>query len=40
MSVADLNGRLKEVEEAFEEAPTMVQHEGSLYLMEKEWTAR
>jgi hypothetical protein len=40
MSVADLNGRLKEVEEEFEEAPAMVQHEGSLYLMEEEWTAR
>jgi hypothetical protein len=36
MSVADLTGRLKEVEEAFEEAPTSLQHDGNLYLTEEE----
>jgi hypothetical protein len=37
MSVADLTGRLKEVEEAFEEAPTSLQHDGNLYLTEEEY---
>jgi hypothetical protein len=37
MSVADLIGRLKEVEEAFEEAPTSLQQDGKLYLTEEEW---
>ena len=40
MSVADLTGRLKEAEEAFEEAPASLQHEGKLYLTEEEWDAR
>jgi hypothetical protein len=31
MSVADLTGRLKEVEEAFEEVPTSLQQNGKLY---------
>jgi hypothetical protein len=40
MSVTDLIGRLKEVEEAFEEAPTSLQQDGKLYLIEEEWDAR
>jgi hypothetical protein len=40
MSVADLTGRLKEVEEAFEEAPTSLQQDRKLYLTEEEWDAR
>jgi hypothetical protein len=40
MSVVDLTGRLKEAEEAFEEPPATVQHEGRLYLMEEEWVAQ
>ena len=40
MSVADLTGRLKEAEEAFEEAPTSLQQDGKLYLIEEEWDAR
>jgi hypothetical protein len=39
MSVADLAGRLNEVEEAFEEVPTSLQQGGKLYLTE-EWNAR
>jgi hypothetical protein len=35
MSVADLIGRLKEAEEAEEEAPTSLQHDGKLYLTEE-----
>jgi hypothetical protein len=38
MSVADLIGRLKEVEEAFEEAPTSLQRAGELHLTEDERT--
>jgi hypothetical protein len=38
MSVADLIGQLKEVEEAFEEAPTSLQRAGELYLTEDERT--
>jgi hypothetical protein len=33
MSVADLAGRLKE---AFQEAPTLLQQDGKLYLTEEE----
>jgi hypothetical protein len=40
MSVADLTWRLKEVEEAFEEAPTSLQQDEKLYLTEEEWDAR
>jgi hypothetical protein len=40
MSIADLTGRLKEVEEAFEEAPTSLQQDGKLYLTEEERDAR
>jgi hypothetical protein len=40
MGVADLTGRLKEAEEAFEEPPATMQHEGKLYLTEEEWEAR
>jgi hypothetical protein len=40
MSVVDLVGRLKEAEEAFEEVPTSLKHEGKLYLTEEEWDAR
>jgi hypothetical protein len=39
ISVADLTGRLKKVEEAFEEAPTSLQQDGKLYLTEEEWDA-
>jgi hypothetical protein len=37
MSVADLTWRLKEVEEAFEEAPTLLKQDRKLYLTEEEW---
>jgi hypothetical protein len=40
MSIADLTGRLKEAEEAFEEALTSLQQDGKLYLTEEEWDAR
>jgi hypothetical protein len=40
MGVADLIGRLKEAEEAFEEPPSTMQHEGRPYLIEEEWIAR
>jgi hypothetical protein len=35
MGVADLTEQLKEAEEAFEEVPSMLQHEGKLYLTEE-----
>jgi hypothetical protein len=37
MSVVDLIGWLKEVEEAFEKASTSLQQDGKLYLTEEEW---
>jgi hypothetical protein len=40
MFIADLTGRLKEVEEAFEEAPISLQQGGKLYLTEEEWDTR
>jgi hypothetical protein len=40
MSIVDLIGRLKEAEEAFEEAQTSLQQDGKLYLTEEEWDAR
>jgi uncharacterized membrane protein YgcG len=39
LTVSDLVGRLKAVEDAFEEAPGSLQHDGRLYLTE-EWDAR
>jgi hypothetical protein len=36
LSVADLTGRLKEAEEAFEEVMTLLQQDGKLYLTEEE----
>jgi hypothetical protein len=39
ISVVDLTGRLKKVEEAFEEALTSLQQDGKLYLIEEEWDA-
>jgi hypothetical protein len=39
MSVADLTGRLKEAEQAFEEAPMSLQQDGKLYPTE-EWDVR
>jgi hypothetical protein len=38
MSVANLTGRLKEAEEAFEELPTSLQQDGKLYLIEESGT--
>ena len=40
MSVEELVGRLKAAEDAFEEAPGSLQHDGRLYLTEEEWDAR
>jgi hypothetical protein len=40
MYVADLTWRLKEEEEAFEEASMLLQWDGKLYLTEEEWDAR
>jgi uncharacterized membrane protein YgcG len=40
MTVIDLIGRLKEVEEAFEKMPMSLQQDRKLYLMEEEWDAR
>lgn len=34
-----LTGQLKEAEEVFEESLTSMQHEGKLYLSQKEWDA-
>jgi hypothetical protein len=36
MPIADLTWCLKEVEEAFEKAPTSLQQDGKLYLTEEE----
>jgi hypothetical protein len=36
MSVADLTGRLKEAEEAFEEVSMPLQQDGKLYLTKEE----
>jgi hypothetical protein len=36
MSIVDLTGRPKEVEEAFKEAPTLLQQDEKLYLTENE----
>jgi hypothetical protein len=40
MSVVDLTGRLKEAEEVFKEALTLLQQDGKLYLTVEEWDAR
>jgi hypothetical protein len=40
MGVADLTGRLKEANEAFEEPLATMQHEGRLHLTKEEWEAR
>ncbi|XP_078438588.1 uncharacterized protein LOC144709056 [Wolffia australiana] len=40
LTVADLTGRLKAAEDAFEETPSSMHHEGKLYLTEEEWNAR
>jgi hypothetical protein len=37
ISVTDLTGQLKQVEEAFKEAPTSLQQDRKLYLIEEEW---
>jgi uncharacterized membrane protein YgcG len=39
LTVANLAGRLKTAEEAFEDPPSSLQHEGKLYLTEEEWDA-
>jgi hypothetical protein len=39
MTVANLIGRLKEDEEAFEEALTLLQQDRKLYLTKEEWDA-
>ncbi|XP_078433074.1 uncharacterized protein LOC144704507 [Wolffia australiana] len=40
LTVADLTGRLKAAEDAFEETPSSMHREGKLYLTEEEWNAR
>ncbi|CAA7391866.1 unnamed protein product [Spirodela intermedia] len=40
LTVVDLTGRLKAAEDAFEEPPSAMQHDGKLYLTEEEWDAR
>ena len=40
LTVSDLVVLLKAVEDAFEEAPGSLQHDGRLYLTEEEWDAR
>ena len=40
LTIADLTGRLKAAEDAFEPPPSVMHHEGKLYLTEKEWDAR
>ncbi|CAA6674433.1 unnamed protein product [Spirodela intermedia] len=40
LTVADLTGRLKAAEDAFEEPPSAMHHDGKLYLTEEEWDAR
>jgi hypothetical protein len=39
LTIANLLGRLKAVEEAFEEPPSMLQQDGKLYLTKEEWDA-
>ncbi|XP_078433701.1 uncharacterized protein LOC144704993 [Wolffia australiana] len=40
LTIADLMGRLKAAEDAFEETPSAMHHEGKLYLTEEEWDVR
>ncbi|CAA6659353.1 unnamed protein product [Spirodela intermedia] len=40
LTVADLTGRLKAAEDAFEELPSAMHHDGKLHLTEEEWDAR
>ncbi|CAA7408159.1 unnamed protein product [Spirodela intermedia] len=40
LTVADLTGRLKAGEDAFEELPSAMHHDGKLHLTEEEWDAR
>ncbi|CAA6674154.1 unnamed protein product [Spirodela intermedia] len=40
LTVADLTGRLKAAEDAFEKPPSAMHHDGKLYLTEEEWDAR
>ena len=40
LTVADLTGWLKAAEDAFEPPPSMMRHDGKLYLTEEEWDAR
>ncbi|XP_078437272.1 uncharacterized protein LOC144707891 [Wolffia australiana] len=40
LTVADLTGRLKAAEDAFEEPPSAMHHDGKLYLTEEEWDLR
>ncbi|CAA6661431.1 unnamed protein product [Spirodela intermedia] len=40
LTVADLTGRLKAAEDAFEEPSSAMHHDGKLHLTEEEWDAR
>ncbi|XP_078438598.1 uncharacterized protein LOC144709068 [Wolffia australiana] len=40
LTIADLTSRLKAAEDAFEETPLAMHHEGKLYLTEEEWDAQ
>ena len=40
LPVADLTGRLKAAEDAFQPPPSVMHHDGKLYLTEEEWDAR
>ncbi|CAA7409803.1 unnamed protein product [Spirodela intermedia] len=40
LTVADLTGRLKTAEDAFEKPPSAMHHDGKLYLTEEEWDAQ
>ena len=40
LTVADLTDRLKAAEDAFEPPPSVMHHEGKLYLTEEEWDAQ
>jgi hypothetical protein len=40
LTIANLAGRLKAAEEAFEEPPSAFQQDGKLYLTEEEWDVR
>jgi uncharacterized membrane protein YgcG len=39
-TVVNLARRLKTIEEAFEDPPPSLQHDGKLYLIEEEWDVR